>query len=503
MKKRIIAMLLVVNMLASILLCLNENAMIDVEQMYTASAIGVDVNSSSVGDTVVFGNYEQDNNTSNGKEPLEWIVLENSDGKLLLISKYALFKRRYNIDYDAKNPNLWRTTWEKCKLRAYLNDDFYNTAFSADEREHISYSYLDNNNNPEYGTAGGNSTTDKVFLLSYNEFNTYLNGKSFAKAKPTASARAGGLTTDANGVCYWWLRSPGLHAGNASYVMYGGNVYLYGSDVGHQIGVRPVIRIQQNAIKATESVSLNSDSMTVKATDAVSLTATVTPDDSGYPVIWSSSNTKVAKVDSKGKVTIVGLGKVTISVKSGECSDSCELNIQPGFDLKAVGGSVRVIDPYGLRFGVQLKKDAEYNKSYKNIVSYGTLIIPKAKLGDAELNMSTPSVMKIAANNIYSSDSKQLTYTGVLVGIPSSSFNDVIAGRGYLVYKDTDGTTHTIYTDVIERTYGEVADSAYKRYAAMTDRNKNDEAVFKKLESIVKSMNEAASAEVVSDSSFN
>ena len=41
-----------------------------------------------VGDTYKFGSYEQDNKTSNGKEEIEWIVLDKDGISLLLISKY-------------------------------------------------------------------------------------------------------------------------------------------------------------------------------------------------------------------------------------------------------------------------------------------------------------------------------------------------------------------------------------------------------------------------------
>ena len=41
-------------------------------------------------ETIFFGKYEQDNNLENGKEPIEWIILETQDGKSLLISKYGL-----------------------------------------------------------------------------------------------------------------------------------------------------------------------------------------------------------------------------------------------------------------------------------------------------------------------------------------------------------------------------------------------------------------------------
>lgn len=51
-----------------------------------------------VGDCVEFGTYEQDNDASNGKEAIEWLVLEVQNGKILIISKYGLDCRPYNTD---------------------------------------------------------------------------------------------------------------------------------------------------------------------------------------------------------------------------------------------------------------------------------------------------------------------------------------------------------------------------------------------------------------------
>ena len=48
------------------------------------------VTNNSVGDTITFGTYEQDNNTSNGKEAIEWTVLDKNGMSVLLISKQAL-----------------------------------------------------------------------------------------------------------------------------------------------------------------------------------------------------------------------------------------------------------------------------------------------------------------------------------------------------------------------------------------------------------------------------
>ena len=43
-----------------------------------------------IGDVITFGKYEQDNKTSNGKEDIEWIILDRQGDKVLLISRMAL-----------------------------------------------------------------------------------------------------------------------------------------------------------------------------------------------------------------------------------------------------------------------------------------------------------------------------------------------------------------------------------------------------------------------------
>ena len=54
----------------------------------------------NIGDIVTFGTYEQDNDSSNGQESIEWQVVDISDGKALLVSRYVLD----NIEYNEK---LW------------------------------------------------------------------------------------------------------------------------------------------------------------------------------------------------------------------------------------------------------------------------------------------------------------------------------------------------------------------------------------------------------------
>ncbi len=56
-----------------------------------------------IGDLYSFGSYEQDNDLTNGAEPIDWEVLDIQDNRALLISKYALDSKPYNTE-DVLNP---------------------------------------------------------------------------------------------------------------------------------------------------------------------------------------------------------------------------------------------------------------------------------------------------------------------------------------------------------------------------------------------------------------
>ena len=188
--------------------------------------------SKQVGSYVFFGSYEQDNNASNGKEAVEWLVLAKDGDRVLLISKYALDCQQYNTSYK----HIW---WEICSLREWLNDTFLSAAFSAQERAMI----------PSVNVSGG-KTDDQVFLLSITEANKYFNSDEVRKCVPTAYAIAQGAgTSDSNEVdgkatCWWWLRSKGNLAVDAAYVLSDGSVYDFGCVVDNFRAVRPAMWIE-------------------------------------------------------------------------------------------------------------------------------------------------------------------------------------------------------------------------------------------------------------------
>ena len=172
--------------------------------------------SPNVGDVIYFGHYEQDNDTANGKEIIEWIVLDVQDNKALLLSKYGLDK----MDYGTRNANI---TWEKSAVRTWLNKTFLKEAFSADEQKAILTTNVDNSKkqgNSEWTAKGGNNTKDKLFLLSYHEaFEEYLTSKTARLCAPTdyadpynynRSRHFDAVLVDGRATYVWWLRSPGM-----------------------------------------------------------------------------------------------------------------------------------------------------------------------------------------------------------------------------------------------------------------------------------------------------
>lgn len=117
---------------------------------------------------IVFGVYEQDGDESNGPEPIEWEVLDSDENGTLLVSRYVLDLQSYNLLYEDM-------TWETSYLRQWLNSEFLDRAFTANEQSLIRITKLSNPDNAKEGTEGGNSTQDRVFCLSMEEILAYYD----------------------------------------------------------------------------------------------------------------------------------------------------------------------------------------------------------------------------------------------------------------------------------------------------------------------------------------
>lgn len=112
----------------------------------------------SVGDSLTFGNSS-------------WLVLEKQGNKAFIC---GLFEERAYWDGSYYNKPGGATTWATCSLRKYLNSDFYNS-FTLPERKRILTTKVASDENPDWGTDGGNDTEDKIYILSETEVKKYYS----------------------------------------------------------------------------------------------------------------------------------------------------------------------------------------------------------------------------------------------------------------------------------------------------------------------------------------
>ena len=242
------------------------------------ASLTIDMDHLTAGETVTFGYYEQDNDASNGDEPIEWIVVSVDDDKCLLLSKYLLEPMAYNDsdnddDYDDED-----ITWQDSSLRNWLNNDFLSTAFTKTDQSLIISSQLSNTDNSDYGTDGGADTTDKIFLLSWDEILLYFTSVEELKCQMTDAAQYklfdiyldSDLATNLNShedvfdkltqfneaedgklFWWWWLRTPGRDNSWAAIGEGDGYIDLGGAVVTSTLGtVRPALWLDLNDLQS-------------------------------------------------------------------------------------------------------------------------------------------------------------------------------------------------------------------------------------------------------------
>ncbi len=213
-----------------------------------------DLSGAEIGDYVYFGKYEQDMVTSDGKEKIEWIVLDSvedeEERKLLLLSRYALDCHSFDVTTGVE-------MWETSGIRNWLHEDFYNDAFSEIEQQKLILTANPAVSNEEYQLEAENDMGDLVFLLNKEEAEKYFEetntGVSKARAcAPTAYARARGAWTNPYyetdwyfGNCWWWLRDPGCATSNAIFVNYNGSIVESGLRNNRKnVAVRPAVWVR-------------------------------------------------------------------------------------------------------------------------------------------------------------------------------------------------------------------------------------------------------------------
>lgn len=180
-------------------------------------------------------------------QPIKWRVLTAESGEITLMSDIALDTKMFNRNNHSSN-------WGDSDIRSWLNYDFVNRAFSESEQKDIISKVIDNKKNPIYQTSSGETTEDKVVLLSYDEIEEKSYGMSGSvlgteakKCTPSSYAKARGVYVD-GGYCSWWLRTSGNEPTTAVRIFSSGEIASDGSDLWYdRHGVRPVITLSTDS----------------------------------------------------------------------------------------------------------------------------------------------------------------------------------------------------------------------------------------------------------------
>ena len=282
---------------------------------------------------IAFGEY-------NGK-PLIWRILEAGEGNdgspvAFLLAEDAVADMPFD---DFSND------WNSSDIKRWLNEDFYRSAFSKQERDAIV------NHTYSYGgkSEGSNRTAaSKVFLLSMDE----AKNKRF-------------FVDDADRFIgtYWRLRSPGSLDVITAYVERGGGVYVDGDLVVRRRAVRPALKINLLSSIFTSPTSKYEIlyPVTVKMRDAYGQPiygAAVTADSPKQKYFTGEDGTVLMKLGAgKQKIRVLAAGReareIMPDVRSGECGIVVDIPASFTYEMSIPISAEAVSDDAGdLRGGV-------------------------------------------------------------------------------------------------------------------------------------------------------
>ena len=207
-------------------------------------------------------------------EPIKWKVLDAECGIILsdnIIDSKPLhfvsyYDSKYNVFYGDTDKTFYSNNYSQSSLRKWLNDEFYNTAFTLEEQAFITKHTCDNS---AYGGFRINDseplvTKDKVFILSHSEvmnsdwgFSESTNDSDSRIACGTEYAISQDLDWSYGGKSPWWLRTPAGDSGKSCIVAPNGILFPsnyeawgfgYGGTKGsssYDCGVRPALQLSK------------------------------------------------------------------------------------------------------------------------------------------------------------------------------------------------------------------------------------------------------------------
>lgn len=201
-----------------------------------------------IGDTVQFGRYFLKNEKD--VQPIEWIVLDDNNDELLMLSKYCLDVVHYFDQADLRD-FAHAVVWENSHLRNWLNDEFYNHAFTEKEKQRIMETLIVTDE-----TLDPALRRNKLFILSESQIDKFLPDSEKRCGLPTPYARqqGAGAGVDTQQEAVWWWIMPEVEEPLPGMIRPGilnfdGEVLYHGrliaSPGSYHATVRPAIKIKK------------------------------------------------------------------------------------------------------------------------------------------------------------------------------------------------------------------------------------------------------------------
>lgn len=351
-------------------------------------------------------------------EPLTWRVLSPKEG--LVICTKAIDSQAYqnfiysgeNGYYNGKDCKSYASDWASSSLRSWLNNDFYNTAFSGEEKALIVTS---DNKNPSTSTSACDSqdTTDKVFLLSYSDAlnSSYGYNSSYSaydagrQIKSTDYAQCQGCERETArnyaGNASWWLRSPNgqqdvLCASFHGEIQQGFGHYVCRTDT----GVVPVLKFNPKATVRTLTAPVVT-SGNVASTGKVKLTWDSIAGASSYKVYRSESKngtyklmkttTSTSYINTSAKTGTTYYYKVT-AVESDGTESAYSTVVMRTCDLARPAGVKSSLNSKGCpKITWSKVSGAESYKVYRSTAKNGTYKLMKTTTSTSYINTTAES----------------------------------------------------------------------------------------------------------------
>jgi LPXTG-motif cell wall-anchored protein len=387
-------------------------------------------------------------------EPIAWRVLENASGKLFLLSEKAIDCKPYNKNYE-------NITWETCTARSWLNGyaagentdgenysdagtNFITNAFSAAEQAKIPSTLITNPNSIDYGTAGGNNTTDKIFYLKIADVNNVSYGftNDNSRIAPATGYAAAMGATVSSGNAPWWLRSPGSNARSAALVYDTGDLFTSGYPVDNTgYAARPAFYLETSGVIFRETGTPDEYQASIPSTDAtlsnLSVSAgTLSPvfasgtEEYGVEVPYSASSITLTAETTDANATVTGdVGAKSLNV--GQNKFEITVTAEDGIATKI--------------YTVIVTRAASTDATLSNLsVNPGTLS-PAFSSATTSYNVEVPNTASSITLTATKADANA-TVSGD--GVKSLS---VGANKFEITVTAEDGTTQKIYTVTVTR----------------------------------------------------